>query len=153
MLDWFRDNKDVVTWITVAGVAMFILSLVAVPWWVSRLPADYYAHRKRPPSALKKYSPAIRLVLRIAKNGLGVVLILAGIAMLLLPGQGVLTLIIGLALIEYPGKYQIEKKLIARPQVLKAVNWIRRKAKREPLVMRTGSEEAERRRARLAAAR
>lgn len=133
MLEWFGDNKALLTWLTIGGVVLLVVSLVAVPWWVAKLPADYYAHRKRPPSILQKYPPALRIALRIGKNLLGVILALAGIAMLLLPGQGVLTLIIGLALIEYPGKYRIEKKLIARPAVLKAVDWIRRKAKREPL--------------------
>jgi hypothetical protein len=153
MLDWLGDNRTLLTWITIGGVVMFIMSLVAVPLWVAKLPADYYSHRKRPPSILRKYPPAVRLGLRVGKNVLGVVLALAGIAMLLLPGQGVLTLIIGLALIEYPGKYQIEKKLIARPRVLKAVNWIRRKAGREPLIVRAASEEADSGRSKLAPAR
>lgn len=39
-------------------------------------------------------------VRRILRIGLGVVLVLAGIAMLVLPGQGVLTILIGLNLIK-----------------------------------------------------
>ena len=37
---------------------------------------------------------------RILRIGLGVILVLAGIAMLVLPGQGILTIIIGLNLIK-----------------------------------------------------
>lgn len=39
-------------------------------------------------------------VKRVLRVGLGVVLVLAGIAMLVLPGQGILTIIIGLNLIK-----------------------------------------------------
>jgi hypothetical protein len=151
MLEWLGDNKALLTWLTIGGVVLLVVSLVAVPVWVAKLPADYYAHHKLPPSILQKYPPALRIALRVGKNLLGVVLALAGIAMLLLPGQGVLTLIIGLALIEYPGKYRIEKKLIARPRVLKALNWIRRKAGREPLVVES-RERPGKERSKLAAA-
>lgn len=133
MMDWLGEHKMLLTWLMVAGAVVFLVSLVAVPMWVSRLPADYFAHAKRPRSALAKYPPAIRVPLRIGKNLLGVLLILTGLAMLVLPGQGVATALIGFLLLELPGKYRFEKWLVSRPRVLRGVNWLRRKAKREPL--------------------
>ena len=50
-----------------------------------------------------------------------------------LPGQGLLTLLIGLMLTDFPGKYRLEKRLIAQPGVLKAVNWLRARAGHPPL--------------------
>ena len=133
MLDWLGDHKTLLMWLTVGGIATLALSLVAVPVWVARLPDDYFAHAKRPPSLLAKYPPAVRLPLRIGKNLLGVELMLAGLAMLVLPGQGIATAVVGFLLIEGPGKYRFEKWLISRPRVFRGVNWLRGKAGRGPL--------------------
>lgn len=133
MLDWLGEHKTLLTWLMASGAIVFLVSLVAVPLWVARLPEDYFAHAKRPPSALAKYPPLVRLPLRVGKNLLGVVLMLAGLAMLVLPGQGIATAVIGFLLVEVPGKYRFEKWLISRPRVLRGVNWLRRKASRGPL--------------------
>src|SRR4029453_13617262 len=58
---------------------------------------------------------------------------LAGGAMLLLPGEGLLTIAIGLMLLDVPGKGRIERRLVQRPVVWRALNWIRAKAHRPPL--------------------
>ena len=66
---------------------------------------------------------------------LGVCLIAGGLLMIVLPGQGLITIITGLLLIDYPGKFQLEQKIVSMPSVLKALNWIRIKAKK-PLLKR-----------------
>ena len=48
--------------------------------------------------------PVLRPLLLIAKNLLGFVLIVAGIAMLVLPGQGLLTIVVGVVLMNFPGR-------------------------------------------------
>ena len=74
------------------------------------------------------------------KNGLGLVFLLAGFAMLFLPGQGVLTMLIGVSLIDFPGKRTIERKLIGSPAVLKSINALRRKFGKPPFTLATKSE-------------
>jgi hypothetical protein len=64
----------------------------------------------------------------IVKNLLGIVFIVAGLIMLLLPGQGVLTILIGLTLMNFPGKHALERWIVRQPAVLRAINWIRAKA-------------------------
>ena len=49
-------------------------------------------------------------------------LIIGGMLMLVLPGQGLFTILIGLMLSNYPGKFYIEKKFIAIPNILKTIN-------------------------------
>jgi len=71
----------------------------------------------------------------IAKNLVGVVLILAGIVMLIGPGQGVLTILIGLIMVDIPGKRPIEAKIIGRPGVLAAANNLRERYGKPPLVL------------------
>jgi hypothetical protein len=48
--------------------------------------------------------------------------------MLILPGQGILTVLIAIALMDFPGKYRLEKSMVRREPVFKALNWMRRKA-------------------------
>ena len=68
------------------------------------------------------------------RNALGAVLLAAGIAMLVLPGQGLLTILLGLMLVDFPGKRRAERALVARPNVFEALNWLRAKAGRPPLL-------------------
>jgi hypothetical protein len=65
------------------------------------------------------------MLLHIAHNLLGVVLVLLGVAMLVLPGQGLLTLLVGLLLVDFPGKHQLAVRLLSRPKVLSVVNKLR----------------------------
>jgi len=59
---------------------------------------------------------------------------MAGIVMLVLPGQGILTIVIGLMLSNFPGKYRLERWLVMRPRVLRTINWLRQRSKRNPLL-------------------
>ena len=62
-------------------------------------------------------------------------LILLGIAMSLpgIPGQGFLTIIIGITLLDIPGKKRLERRLIARPRMLRLINGMRARFKRPPM--------------------
>lgn len=131
MPDWLKDHESLLVWLGVASAVMFVGTLVALPIAVSRIPEDYFAHDRRERRDTRH--PLLRLALRVSKNVLGAVFVLAGIAMLVLPGQGILTILIGLGLLDFPGKYRLERKLVSRPAVLRSLNWIRRKAGRPPL--------------------
>jgi hypothetical protein len=74
-------------------------------------------------------------MLVIAKNLLGYIFVLAGILMLMLPGQGVLTILIGIMLLNFPGKYELERWIVSHGSVFRSINWIRRHAGRTPLVL------------------
>ncbi|MGY8792743.1 MAG: hypothetical protein ACKVI9_03645, partial [Gammaproteobacteria bacterium] len=106
-----------------------------VSWFVAQISDDYFLTTKRMPDGLKARAPFLRLILLIGKNLLGVCLIAGGLLMIVLPGQGLITIITGLLLIDYPGKFQLEQKIVSMPSVLKALNWIRIKAKK-PLLKR-----------------
>jgi hypothetical protein len=71
----------------------------------------------------------------LGKNVLGVVFVLAGIAMLILPGQGVLTILAGIMLLDFPGKRTLECRVVSQPAVLKSINWMRQRAGHAPLVV------------------
>jgi hypothetical protein len=124
------------TWIAlgVLSAVFFVATLIAIPIILIRLPVDYFdarRHRKW----LEKHHPIVRAAAYFLKNVVGVVFLLAGIAMLFLPGQGVLTIVLGISLMNFPGKHKLERKLIGHPTVLSSINKIREKFGREPLVV------------------
>ena len=65
----------------------------------------------------------------------GMGLIVAGVAMLFIPGQGVLTILIGIMLMNFPGKHALERWLIRRRPIFRSVNWMRAKSGRPPLLL------------------
>jgi hypothetical protein len=103
--------------------AMFVCSLVSVVWLVRTLPQDYFV---RPP-------PEHPLPVKIARNVLGAMLIGAGVVMLVLPGQGLITILIGLSVLDLPIKHRLIARILKRPNVLDAVQKMRRKAGKPPL--------------------
>jgi hypothetical protein len=133
LFDWAASREVVLWWLFAASLAMFLLSPLVVGWLAVRLPRDYFTARRRRPAPWIELYPALRPVLVIAKNLLGVVLVVAGLVMLVVPGQGLLTMVVGLVLVDFPGKYRLERWLAMRPPVWRAINWLRKRAGREPL--------------------
>lgn len=112
----------------------FVGSLVAVPWLIGRLRADFFVtHWQRTENRHRRH-PALTLALMLLRNGLGLVMVAAGVAMLLLPGQGLLTILIGVCIMDFPGKRRLLQRLVGMPQVRQGLNWIRRKRNREEFV-------------------
>jgi hypothetical protein len=66
--------------------------------------------------------------LKVLKNLLGATLLVAGLVMLVMPGQGILAILIGLSLLDFPGKRELERRLVARPRVIRFLNLVRRQA-------------------------
>lgn len=139
-VDWGHWATRGLAW----GVAIaigYVVSFALVLWVICRLPEDYLLDRPAsPPGHLR--SPAVRLSGVIFKNLAGLLLVIAGLVMLVTPGQGVLTLLIGLILLDFPGKKPLERKLLGRPLVSRAVNAIRRRWGRIPLRIPASSTQA-----------
>jgi hypothetical protein len=135
LFGWVSDHQQLLVWAGIVSLMVFILSLLAMPWLVAQIPEDYFLPKKRQPTQWKKLHPVIRLLALMGKNLIGYGLIVAGVLMLFLPGQGVLTLVMGLLLVDYPGKFRLERKLVKTPAIFNSLNWLRRKAKKPPLVM------------------
>ena len=128
LMSWLDANAFWVSASLVLSAVLFIASPFLIAWIAVRLPKDYFVGEERSDTVRNRVHPVVYILFRIIKNLLGVVLILAGIAMLVLPGQGILTILIGLSLIHFPGKYRLEQWLVSRPAVFHSINWIRNKA-------------------------
>lgn len=117
--------------ISVVSLAMLLVSIILVPVFVQSLPADYF--KKRKIRAKPAWIPfPLHILYLVVKNIVGIVLILLGLAMLVLPGQGLITLIIGIILTDIPGERKAFLFILRKTPVLKAMNWLRKK-KNKPL--------------------
>ena len=113
---WLSDHLATIgqfggLWVAL-GVVSLILTLLALPLIVLRLPADYFVQEKRVPVRRDSRHPVI---------------------VWLVPGQGLLTMLIGVLLTNFPGKFRLECALVRRPAVLRTLNRIRLRAGQEPL--------------------
>ncbi|SMC68927.1 Putative transmembrane protein (PGPGW) [Desulfocicer vacuolatum DSM 3385] len=100
-------------------------TLLFIPWLVCRIPESYFIHRSLRSSNHR--TPLAKGIRRVIKNCAGVLLVLAGIVMLFVPGQGLLTILIGVMLIDFPGKRLVEKKMVSIKSIQIMLNWIRKK--------------------------
>lgn len=143
MVDWLTRTLDSfgLTWGDVGlGVALFLVtfagSMAAVTFVVVKLPPtyfqishsrDFWADRHR----------AVRWGGMFFKNLFGLLLVLLGVVMSVpgVPGQGILTILLGLMLLDFPGKRGLEYKLVSRPNVLRAINGLRARFDKPPMVL------------------
>jgi hypothetical protein len=114
----------------------FTVSLAIVSFILVRIPPDYF-HKDRPRDLWSDRHPAVRLLGLIAKNALGVVLVVLGILLSIpgVPGQGLLTILLGIMLLDFPGKRRLEHKLVSQPQILATINKLRQRFGKPNLVL------------------
>ena|SRR5687767_67842 len=138
-MDWLSDFWNSLTLGRVLfGSAVFVgsilISLLIVGIVMVQIPENYFSSHYQ-----RDFLPNSRWITRwgavVGKNIAGLILVIAGIIMLVGPGQGILTILIGLILMDIPGKRPLEARLIKRPAILAAVNNFRARYNKPPLVM------------------
>ncbi len=137
--EWFLVFWASLTWGRIAwGVLFSIVAIIAsyglIVIGMIKIPADYFSSTYVKEINLDKHF-SVRWAAFIVKNIIGFLLIIAGIIMLFTPGPGIPTILLGLIMMDIPGKRPLEAKLIQRPMVLSAVNDLRAKYNKPPLVM------------------
>ena len=132
---WSEAHRWVVWAVAAGSLGSLALSGVLVSLVLLALPADHYSKGRIAPvpsangGVLALFASGMLLVVR---NVAGWVFVLAGVAMLVLPGQGLLSILAGLVLIDFPGKRRFERRLLANHVVRDAMNWLRRRAGKPP---------------------
>lgn len=122
------------------GVGGFLISLAisfaAITIVMVKIPENYFSSHYE-----QDFLPGSPWLVRwgavILKNLLGVFLIALGILLSLpgVPGQGILTILLGLIMLDIPGKRPLEARIIKRPRVLSAINNLRARFSKPPLVV------------------
>ena len=137
--DWLRQFWESLTWYKIAWALLFsIVAMIAsyglIVIGMIKIPADYFSSTYVKEIEHDKHF-TLRWTAFIVKNVVGFLLIIAGIVMIFTPGPGVPTILLGLIMMDIPGKRPLEAKLIQRPLVLSAVNDLRSKYNKPPLIM------------------
>ena len=138
-MEWFIEFWASITLSKfLLGVVMFVVSFafstLAVAFVMVKIPENYFSSHYQ-----KDFLPNTPWLVRwgvvILKNIFGVFLIVIGIIMWLGPGPGLLTILFGLTMLDIPGKRPLEAQIIKRPTVLTAVNNLRARYNKPPLIM------------------
>ena len=124
-------SEDALIVLGVISIIMFVGTIVAIPIILNRLPVNYFQHDLEH-KWMEDYHPIFRNIGLVVKNTVGLIFLLAGIAMLVLPGQGILTMVIGVSLLDFPGKRKLEHKLLTQAMVFQAINSMRAKCSKPP---------------------
>jgi hypothetical protein len=135
LLSWLIED---LTWggVLFALVATFTCSLLVVGFLLVKLPPTYFQN-DHPRNFWPERHPAIRLAALIAKNLIGLVLLVVGVILALpgVPGQGILTILIGIMLLDFPGKRRLERSIVSRPTILVTINRLRQRCGKPPLAL------------------
>jgi len=115
------------------GLGIVVVILISLPpqYFQASYRRDFFVDR----------GPMLFWAAKILKNLFGWMLVILGVFLSLpgIPGQGVLTILIGVSLLDF-GKRRLEQKLLARRPVRQAVNGLRVRFGRSPLVLNDGHE-------------
>lgn len=140
-MTWLSDFWETLTLSRVLlGVGLFLLSLafsfLSIGFVMVKLPAEYFSS-----DYIHDFMPGKSWIVRwsavILKNLFGFFLILLGIVLSLpgVPGQGILTILLGLIMLDIPGKRPIEARIIKRQAVRDAINKLRARFNKPPLIL------------------
>ena len=132
-MDIVVRHDALIWWLASLSLVTLVAVVIMIPIVVVRLPCDYFAGNKRVPAPWSGRHPVVRVALLTGKTLSGIIFLLAGTAMLFLPGQGILTILVGLTLLNFPGKFRLERKIVGLRPVRSSINWMRRRTGHEPL--------------------
>jgi hypothetical protein len=145
-MEWLTDILYVVNldWSKVLwGLGLYLVtffgSTVVVAWLLIRLPATYFCNAYLRDTWGDRH-PVLRWMGLLLKNLVGAVLVVLGGIMSLpvIPGPGLLVLVLGVVLLDFRGKRRLEQWLVRRATVLSAMNRLRQRYGKPPLVVEGG---------------
>ncbi len=128
-------HADWLAWVGGVSLATVLISAIAVPILIRQMPPDYFMEDSAGSEWLRRQHRVLRVTFLFFKNLFGALLVVGGLIMFVTPGQGILTLGAGILLLNFPGKRRFEIWLVTREPVKRAIDWIRRRAGRPPLLL------------------
>lgn len=139
MFEWISKFWEELTIVQVAlFFGLFLLSIgfsfLVIGIVMVKIPSNYFSTHYQ--QDFMPNSPwLVRWGAVIAKNLLGVFLVLLGIVLSLpgVPGQGLLTILLGVIMLDIPGKRPFEARIIKRPTIHAAIDNLRARFNKPPL--------------------
>tara|TARA_B100000029_G_scaffold514239_1_gene616316 strand:- start:3900 stop:4337 length:438 start_codon:yes stop_codon:yes gene_type:complete len=136
LVEWATTHSSLIAILAVVSILTSVIYAIGVVVAVIRMSPDYFFQKRTLDNiSWQNHHPFLYIFPKILRNLGGIGLIILGLAMLILPGQGILTLVIGLSLLDFPGKRRLELWFVRRSRILKVINKIRKKARRDPLIV------------------
>src|SRR5262245_64463639 len=88
-------STEMLIWLTALSMVFFVGTLIAIPFILVRLPADYFDVRV-PRTWMEDHHPVLRLFGHIMKNLVGTIFVVAGFLLLFVLGEGILVMRLGI---------------------------------------------------------
>ena len=129
LIQYLDQYEELFIMIGVISAAVFVLTLLLTPYLLGLMPVDYFSSKRKHAIEIKSVWDFVKFILTTV---IGIFLVLAGIIMLVTPGQGVISILLGLFLMKFPGKRELELKFINHTPTYKTLNWLRHKAGKAP---------------------
>lgn len=134
-------GTTVILVIVVSTSLLSLAYLILMGYVIARMESTYFIQKDITNAKVLHPNPERRLIrtgftlaVELVKVIIGFCLLIAGIIMLVLPGQGIITILIGLSLLPFPGKDKLVSKLLSKKSVRSSLNWLRTKAKKDPFI-------------------
>lgn len=121
----------VLTTLTGISVGIFVIGFMLVPRLAVRLPADHFVR----PEDIHGLRTLGGWAWHLCRNLLAIVLLIAGVAMIILPGPGIISIIVAIALADFPGKRRVERAFIRAWIVRTPLNAMRIKYGALPIII------------------
>lgn len=135
IIDLLKSHSSLLWTLSVVSVVAFVVTLAIIPYFIARIPEDYLIRKKAKAEKPFAQKPWMRLIYLILKNMLGIILVIVGLVMFVIPGQGIITMLIGIMLMNFPGKRTLATAIVRQPTIFKSINWTRAKALTPPLML------------------
>lgn len=130
-----EEARNYAGWLVLLSIGTLVLYSLLLPPIIVRLPQTYFL-----PRPLRQSLPngnqhsAVRALIWAGRNIVGVIMIILGGFMLVLPGQGLLTILVGLLLCDFPGKRTFLRWFVLKVGLAKALNSFRKKHGHPPFL-------------------
>ncbi len=135
IVEGFQSHTALAGAIALVSVLVVVVYAAVMFGAVSRVSSDYFVSREPAASTWRRRHPVVRFLGHVVKNVIGVLLLIIGLAMLVLPGQGLLTIVVALMLLDFPGKRRLTLRILRERHVRSAIDWMRARAGQPPLIL------------------
>ena len=133
IVEGFRSHRVLAGKIALISLAVWWVYAALMFAAVARMSPDYFVSRQPSSESWRGRHPLVRALGHVVKNAVGLLLLVAGVAMLALPGPGLLTILVALSLLDFPGKRRLVLRIVRERHMRGSIDWIRRKANQPPI--------------------
>jgi len=128
LLMWLDAHQTLLAAISAVSILLTLVSVLAVPWLIARLPVDFFQH------SVERRGWRRQPLVTFTRNLIGASLVLLGLIMFVTPGPGLIVLLLGLSISRFPGKQRMIRKVLASPRLFDSLNWIREQRNQPPFL-------------------